>query len=235
MFGVQDIIFHFDNQLEYLLKFAGFKCQLGLIDCRIKYPNTQLGNIIRAKHPSTILITAESVLSETILELNLEKVVLLLSLINSLKKIFISQNMNNQRQTNPFNNKVVEDQQLNVDMNLNQQSFTPQLASSLTGLSTMSKNDKVKNEEFKMKETVENVRFHLNLNLKLTFKKLELIYNLPSSNATLKFSIEDFNIKFLRTILVISLKNIFIDIFKDEKKDNVKERISDQILHIPIV
>ena len=281
---IRQIVFHLNSQYQFLVKLSSLISSVNILTLMIRYPKTELGKIIKAKHPKTMIIKSAIDISDFVVDVNFEKLILLMSIVNNLKAIFeVKRNLKESDEDFRHESLGVELPKINIskvneediiesnqfkkmaktsaykgnECSINDQNHfkkLPKINAFKPNESFISDQDqtqrflkKANSKAFEsdanmqnqatnsQTEFIEKNRFLFNFDSKIEIQKFAILYGLPEKENILKFSFENLSMKFLRTILAMSIKNLSFGFFSESKKSDSDKNLNEEIISFPIV
>jgi hypothetical protein len=89
--SIRQVTFSFQSEFHFLAKLSDLSAKVQPVELVIRYPDTPLGQIVRGRHPKTVIINVEASLREFVVDVTFKKLMLLVQLVHSLEKVFKSQ------------------------------------------------------------------------------------------------------------------------------------------------
>lgn len=220
--------------MQFVLKLSSVVAKVQALTFAIKYPKTPLGLTVEQRHPRTMIVSSAIEVSDSVIDLTFEKVLLLASLGCSLKTIFEKSSNDSRRDSQSFAEpstsppSSVDPPKLLPKLSLDPSDSSKTLPSSNGSPDAPPPPDK-------SSEFIEAQRFLFNFQTKFDLERFILLYELPEKNSSLSFSLECLSMKFQRTILVTTIKNVVFGLIAESKKNGFDKNSNDEILSLPIV
>lgn len=225
------MVFSLSSHMQFVLKLSSIVAKVQALTFAIKYPKTPLGLTVEQRHPNTMIVSSAIEVSDSVIDLTFEKVLLLASLGCSLKAIFSKPSTRSPRtsQTPTESSSTptptpTNRPKLSLEPTDSSKTLPSSTASPDTALSPATSS-----------EFIEAQRFLFNFQTKFDLERFILLYELPEKNASLSFSLDCLSMKFQRTILVTTVKNVVFGLIAESNKNGFEKNSNDDILSLPIV
>jgi hypothetical protein len=213
------------------------------VDLTIKYPRTELGELVRARHPKTLVLNADVKLGEIVLDLNFEKILSISRLIFSLKKAFQTTEIDSGNNLDASRVSMDDLVKPNGDQNeqferLNSARILSTPPHGQTGelprLSLISSVTDPNSGPIHPPDNVEKKRFLINLSLNFRLDRFAFMYAFPANGKIIKFSFMNLTMSANRAVFVVLIKNLILDLVSEGKTDSSK-LVSEEIINLPCV
>ena len=237
---IRQITFSFASQFNFVLKLSSLGVTVKPLQFTIRYPPTELGELIRERHPKTMILDIDWRLADFVLDLTFEKLLLLVRLVTGITSMFSTEpepkveelDMSHMTFSDSMKKEETERHLDRLD------------SARLLAEPTKSRRESARPSILRVQgsealaavppDAVEKLRFHLNLSIQFRIEKFALIYALPTNGKVIKYSLGSVTIRAFRSLFVVAIKQVVLDLVSEGKLDPLKPQ-NEEILNFPSV
>lgn len=233
------------SQFNFVLKISNLAAAISQADFLIRYPESLLGDIVRAKHPQTSIVSSDVSIGEFVVDMSVEKLVQLTRLFGGITSALKQQDEKSmseldvsvegitesvKQDTLPVGNGRFASFRYLSEQVRRGSSRDVQRKSNIT----MSRTGSSPHLASGPPDAVEKLRFGLNLLLSFRLDKLVLLNELRDHAKSLRYSLTSFSVKASRFTFAVSFKNLILDLVNDGKIESPSQQ-SEELLLLPCV
>lgn len=243
--SIRQISFTLTSQFNFVLKVSSLAAAVSQADFVIRYPESPLADIVKARHPQTAILSSDVSISEFIVDMSVDKLVQLTRLVEGIKSTLKQQADTSASELDVSVDGLTESvNHDNLPMGNGRFASFRYLSEQVPRYSSHDIHGKSNKTISRAgsspylasgpPDSIEKLRFALNLLLNFRLEKLVLLNELKDQAKSLRYSLASFSVKASRFTFAVSFKNLILDLVNDGKTESPSQQ-SEELLLLPCV